>query len=565
MNSSATSKQTLERQPDYRAIGVEINRMINEALDQGAPKSAIEEWHRGPLAEYWKAIKRGEQVAIPEIVFIASVVPVQRRFSDPPITPIEGEALPIISADILPDWARDYVRALADSAEMDETLGTLTALAAIASTLQHQFKVETVEGHTEHLPIMASAAMPSGERKSSTHNRLIAPLIEAQKEPAKDRRTEQKRIGIERRIAERQIKALEREEPNSPDDKKKQIESIMAIELAMLAQIGDRQLVVNDFTEAALTRALASNEESLLCASDEGGLFDNLAGRFTDTPEIVLVLDAHCGSPFTVNRVGNGVTSLNRPLLSIAITPQPGVLARLGNHPGFIDRGLVARFLWAMPASRVGTRTLQSKPIDFNTANRYESALKALAIQHRAAGNMQKIKLSTAAFCAWQSFALEIEPRMGKSGDLAAIVPWASKLAAAVARIAAVVHLASNPGSPITPGDVPLDIMQRAIQVGHDLIPHAQAVHQLIGSAGKTTAALVVDRFDREGWPMGFLSLTDWWRPVRDIVGSTSKSFEPIAEQFVDHGYFVEDDQKPRQGRKFRANHQLHKPRRMAA
>lgn len=564
MQSSATSKRKHERPIDYAAIGVEMDRLINEARENGAPESAIDEWRRGPVMAYWKAIKRGEQVAIPEISFIASVVPT-RRFSDPIITPIEGETLPIITADILPDWARDYVRALADSSEMDETLGTLTALAAIASTVQHQFKIETAAGHTEHLPLMTAAAMGSGERKSSTHNRLIAPLIEAQKKLAKDRHMQQKRIGIERRIAERQIRALEREEPNGEAEKAKQIESILAIESAMPAQIGDRQLVVNDFTEAALTRALASNEESLLLASDEGGLFDNLAGRFSDTPEIVLVLDAHCGSPFTVNRVSNGVTSLNRPLLSIAITPQPGVLARLGNHPEFIDRGLVARFLWAMPASRVGTRSLQSKPIDFNTELGYQNCLKTLAIQHRAADNMQTVKLSPAALRAWQSFALDIEPRMSKGGDLAAIVPWASKLAAAVARIAAVVHLAENPGSPITPGNVPLEIMQRAIQVGHDLIPHSVAVHQLIGSAGKTSAALIVDRFDREGWPMGFLSLTDWWRPVRDIAGSTSKSFEPIAEQLRDHGYLIEDEMKPRQGRRFRANHQLHKPRRMAA
>ena len=556
LSAKAARRKYKRETIDYGALAIEVEHHENDARNQGASEDDIKRWRVEDKPAWEASIKAGVKAPLPAIRFVATGIP-QRWYGDPIITPIEGEPLPIITADILPDWARDYVRALAASAEMEETLGTLVALAALASTVQHQFKVVTAAGHAEHLPLMTAGAMASGERKSSTHNRLIAPLIEAQKELSKDRHAKQVGIGVARKRIDQQVKRLYSETSPTPEGEKKIQEQIVALESSKPFEIGDRQLVVNDFTEAALTKALASNEESLLCASDEGGLFDNLAGRFTDAPEIVLVLDAHCGSPFTVNRVSTGTTSLNRPLLSIAITPQPGVLARLGAHPGFIDRGLVARFLWAMPASRVGTRKLQSKPIKPTIELSYQNSLKQLAIQHRGESNMQAIALSPEAFDAWQAFALDIEPRMGKGGDLATIVPWASKLAGAVARIAAVVHLTSNPGSPLSPGPVPLDIMEKAITLGYNLIPHAIAVHQLIGSAGKTSAELVVDRFDTQGWPAYTMSATAWWRLVRDITGPTSKHFEPIADQLVDHAYLIEDETHKLKGRRFRANQSL--------
>jgi len=479
--------------------------------------------------------------------------------NEPPLTPIVVATLPKIAANILPAWAGDYVRALAESAEVDQGMGTLIALAAIASTVQHCYQVETVatSRHTEVLVLMVAPAMESGERKTSTIKPLIAPLMEAEHELKSERADLMLEIATDRDMYAREIRALQSETACNPADRKKIIQEIVELKKKMPAEIGPRQLVVADFTEAALSTALKHNEESLLASSDEGGMFDNMAGRFSDTSEIDLVLKAANGSPFTSNRITRGITQLDRPLLSIAISPQPGILSRLGKHPEFLDRGLVARFLWLLPASRVGRRLLDGKAIPILVEQSYANTLKRMAVEGRRSSDLRTIRLSPAAARAWDDFQHVIEPRMAEGADLYCVKPWASKLAGAVARIAGVLHIADRFGNDLNPGDVTEDAMNRAIEVGHALIPHSIAVHELIGTQSKSIVRLVVDRFDKDGWPEGFRPASTWWRDVRDIVGKTSKDFEPIIATLIDHGYLIEDLEHVRKGRRFRASSRL--------
>lgn len=147
---------------------------------------------------------------------------------------------------------------------------------------------------------------------------------------------------------------------------------------------------------------------------------------------------------------------------------------------------------------------------------------------------------------------------MGADGDLRQIKPWASKLPGAVARIAAVCHVGQHldqaASTPVTN-----DQMQVTVQMGRLLIQHSVAAHRLMGGGGFTTAQAVVEHYDAAGWPGKVQTLTAWWRPVRRIVGDTSRDFEPVVEVLVDHGYLfpVEMMGPGRRGQHYRANTSL--------
>lgn len=236
-------------------------------------------------------------------------------------------------------------------------------------------------------------------------------------------------------------------------------------------------------------------------------------------------------------------------------------VAKLAGKEGFITRGLTARFLWALPASRVGHRTLEPMAVNRSTLEAYSENIIRLARAGREHdGEPVLLELTEPAYAVWKAFERELEPRLAPDGDLRGIKAWASKLAGAVARTAGVCHCGDHQDhaglNAVGDGHMAL-----AVEVGRQLIPHAIAAHRLMGGTGISTAQAVVRHYEGSGWPAAAQSLTDWWRPVRSLVGETSSDFEPVAEALVDHGYLVPVSSPHTLGRPgtyFRANRALH-------
>src|SRR4029078_5142104 len=109
---------------------------------------------------------------------------------------------------------------------------------------------------------------------------------------------------------------------------------------------------------------MADNGEKMAILSDEGGIFDILAGRYSNgVPNLDLFLQAYHGSAYRVDRGSRPAVFLKRPALTLGLSPQPSVLRGLAGAPGFRGRGLLARPCFALPESTLGRRTLDSRPI----------------------------------------------------------------------------------------------------------------------------------------------------------------------------------------------------------
>jgi len=486
---------------------------------------------------------------------------------DPDIIPIDQEILPEVPADALPEWAREYAHALSAAKETPPTLATLLITAAVASTVQRVFRVQVEPSYSEPLCIYACPALESGERKTAIFQPVVLPLFFVQQTLRAQVQTEIDTVKIESGLITAEIKRLQKQyfeekNPAARDELLKQIKSKTA-ELPPIPALP--QLVSEDSTEAALAVTLKNNQESQLVASDEGGFFDNLAGgRFNEVSEMDIFLKGYSGSPHTTNRIGRENLHLHRPLLSIAISPQPQVLAGIRDMDSFINRGGMARFCTALPASAVGNRSLIPGTIPEDIRRTYNENMVTLATMGRKFSEPEPktLTLSEGAYLAWKDFEKELEPRMAKDGDLYPVKPWASKLAGCVARIAAVGH-AGEYGETANLYSIPANRMHAAINFGKALIPHSLAVNRLMRGRGSNAARSVMDYYNAQGWPAGVRTLTEWWRPapVRAIIGGSSKDFEPIAQTLADHGYLIPVEVMPARGGKrgahYRANNRL--------
>jgi len=113
--------------------------------------------------------------------------------------------------------------------------------------------------------------------------------------------------------------------------------------------------------------------------SAEGGFFETVGGRYSKgVPNLDLMLKAHSGDPERVDRIGRDPVYLQEPLLTVAMSPQPDLIQGLASKPGFRGRGLLGRFLYFLPPSPLGYRTLDGPPVPEDVKDNYARCVKAM-------------------------------------------------------------------------------------------------------------------------------------------------------------------------------------------
>jgi hypothetical protein len=124
---------------------------------------------------------------------------------------------------------------------------------------------------------------------------------------------------------------------------------------------------------------------------------------------------------------------------------QPEVLKSIAAQKGFRGRGLLARFLYAMPVSRVGRRKIATSPMPENVLSAYKSHIDALASGLTGwAGDPGVLMLTTKAREAIELIQAAVEPTLADEGALGALKDWGSKFVGTIARIAGIIHLTEH-------------------------------------------------------------------------------------------------------------------------
>jgi replicative DNA helicase len=241
-------------------------------------------------------------------------------------------------------------------------------------------------------------------------------------------------------------------------------------------------------------------------------------------------LKAHAGDDIRVDRQGRPSEYIAEPALTLGISPQPDVLKGLAERPGFRGRGLLARFLYALPESLLGRRDPRPAPVDEETRRQYAAHVTRLLDRFApAAGGgdgpppVRALTLDEGARDVLFTFTAELEPQLGPYGRLASIKDWGGKLAGAALRLAGLLHLAEH-ALDEHPWEyrISQETMANAVAIGRYLIPHAQAVHDLMGlDPGVAEARYVVGWITAKG-PRSFSK--------RDAFEATKGRFKKVEE-----------------------------------
>lgn len=391
-------------------------------------------------------------------------------------------ALPAFPVHCLPPWVGAFVEALAEETQTPVDAAGCVALSALATAAGGRAIVQVRGTYTEPVNLFTVVAMPPASRKSAVFRALTSPILKVEAELAERIKPQIVEAELARSVAAgvaEKAKSKAIGSKGAPDTLADASDAVAAIEEIKVPPLP--QLVADDVTPERAASILCDQGGRLSVLSAEGGIFQILAGRYSGAPNFDLFLKGHAGDMLRVDR-RDRTEHVESAILTLGLAVQPEVIKEIATGPGFRGKGLLGRFLYALPASNIGTRNVDPDPIPEDVATRYEERLMRMVTHLFDWTDPQRLQLSPEADQARLDYARELEPRLHpRHGDLGHMSDWAGKSVGAIVRISALLHLAANPVDGYrTP--IGAETMAGAIEIGRYFTRHAEAAFDHMGT-----------------------------------------------------------------------------------
>lgn len=413
---------------------------------------------------------------------------------EPPI-PLDALNVPDFPLDALPSelWGfRGFCAGVSESLQIPIEMAVMIGLAVAGALLAKRMVVHVRADWFEAVNLFLAILLPPAERKSATYRLMTEPLCEIE-------RREIARMASIVAQAAFEVDAMKAEQQHLKLIIAKQGDGAQAARLRA-SEIARKlaeykvpvlpKLILDDVTPEAVSRTLSEQGGRVAIMSAEGDLFDIIGGRYSrdGAPNLGVFLKGHAGDDIRVDRVSKDRPSeiVRNPALTIALTAQPVLLHGLLSRPGFRGRGLLARFCWVMPESRVGRRAISEQPIPTVLKAKYAELIEGLALpeKHDEAGKVLAtvVELTPDAREAFKAFETATERELSSSGSLAMLTDWGGKLCGLVARLAGILHGMQHAPSGAIETPISRRTIESAITIGRYLTEQAKAAFGEMGA-----------------------------------------------------------------------------------
>ena len=434
--------------------------------------------------------------------------------------------------DCLPLTVKNYVLAVAEATQTPVDMAGVAALAVMAACVQGKFEVEGKLDWVEPINLYAIIVANPAERKSAIISLLTAYINQYEKEWNESREAEIERNKVEKRSLEKAVDRLTDMFAKSGDLKDFSELMQMRDKLTNFKELHPIRLLADDTTPEALISLMANNNGKISVISSEGGIFEILKGRYSQSVNIDVFLKAHSGDVIKIDRKGREHESIENPCLTVLLSIQPQVLDGLMANDTFRGRGLTARFLYCIPKSKMGSRKHDTQPIP----EKYTQAYKKLCYDLLAMSNNDSpelLHLSKEAALLSADFANKLEPRL--INEFENITDFAGKLHGAILRIAGILHLISKYSNNQS---ISADTLRNAIKIGKYFLKHAMIAYQLMGADKQLQDAKhILRQIKRNGETE--ITRYDIFRLCRPHFKSDA-DMTPAFELLTEYGYIKE-------------------------
>jgi len=388
---------------------------------------------------------------------------------------------PEIPAELLPNVLTDFAEALSNATETPKSLCVMSILGVISVCAAKYFKVSPKDGWEEPVNIYTLIALPPANNKSLVLKECTKPLVDWEKEQATQLEDEINRKRSERKTQEKIIDGLrvKAARAKNPSEQHQLIDEIVTLETNLVEIPVLPSLFTNDATPEAL--AILAHEQGGRFAifSDEGGIMETLSGLYSHgNANVDILLKGIDGGEVRIKRKDRGL-NIN-PYLTILLTVQPTIIQNMGYKRAYSGNGVLERFLYVIPKSKLGFRTHDKPSVSNDVREAYHHKIQSLLFCGQllaANNNSQILTLSEDAKKAWRDFQNKVEKDLRPEGRLALCQGWGGKISGFALRIAGLLHIAEYESIEAVINEA---VMSRALKITELLIDHSIAAYGLM-------------------------------------------------------------------------------------
>ena len=350
--------------------------------------------------------------------------------------------VPEIPCDLLPNSLSKFASELADYTETPAGLSVMTVISVLSIALQKKFIVKPREkdSYKETVNIYAISTLISGNRKSAVFNSCTKPISDwedTQRDFLAPAIKEQKsRYESEKRLIESMRKKLD----SSDGNKEAIIQEIICKEQELKKPDSLPSLFTNDITSESLISLMSEQNEKMAIISDEGGIVEVMSGLYSGgNANIDIFLKSWDGGKIRQKRKDRNI-ELKNPLLTMNLVVQPAVIQSMSSKKPLDGRGLLERFLYCTPKSKMGFRSNDKEPVSTESASKYDRKIKEL-LSIKDVDSPNILTLTSESYQEWKRFQNNIEIDLREGGRLEVCRSWGGKICGYALRIAALFHV----------------------------------------------------------------------------------------------------------------------------
>lgn len=409
-------------------------------------------------------------------------------------------------------------------------------LSAVSYCFSGLYRMEGKSDHTEPLNLYSLILAEPSEKKSPVMRFAKAPFINFENRYNDENMTEIYASQERKDFLKVQIDSMKKSGKSSPDEI-----AAMRTEYETMSPLSFRRVAVDDITPEAMVRLLQENN-TLLMISDEAGVFGNFGGRYNNgIPNLDLLLKSWNGEGYISDRCTHDPIRLSAPYLSICLCGQPYILDNLMQNSAFLMSGMIARFVYCFPKSRIGQRKYNTKPISENVKATYSDTIEMLL--RNKFDNYNGIERllrftdeASAEFSRYYDTA--IEPVM--LTDFADCTDWGGKYHGLILRICGILHsikcLCEN--TPPESKEVELLTLGQVVDIAEFYKEQAKYAYGLAAADSNAVKAEFIlgkikSKFIRE------ISKRDLYRLCRSKHFKNTEEFSLALEMLIEYDYAV--------------------------
>ena len=448
---------------------------------------------------------------------------------DPWPTPIPlstEHPTPTFPLHTLPGWAQHIIEQVARNIQTPEDLPATLLLGAIATIrLGKTWITYPRQNWRQPTNLYVAVAVPPSIGKTPVKNLIFKPIEELEKQQIDIQRYACLEHNSEKQLLEKrqrniidEVTKIKSNDITTNGNYKDELQHINQ-RLAELTPPPTGQIFVDDITTEALGIALQETGGHIAIISAEGGIFDRIAGMYSDNGKssLDLYLEGWSGGQYKVNRVRREPIHIPSANITIVCTIQPKTLDDIGQNKDMQGRGFLARFLLTQPSDNVGYRDR----ISHNHTSHEIETIYTNQIHRIYNTPHTELELTGQTSDIFADYDQHLENQLAPGQPLEHLAEWIGKLRSNIIRIAALLHHIWNEQTTT----ISETTIQQAIQIGNYYLQHAQKIADRWGATPTIAQAKTIYEWAERNKLKTFT--------VRDVYSANRRRF-PTADDTRD-------------------------------